>query len=388
MESTPYAAALEDLAARSLLRRLPEAIDVPGPVVRMGNRELVALNSNNYLGLASHPHVMRGSIEAIQAGGCSATGSRLLSGHLSLHEELERRLAAFKRVPAALLMNAGFAANLGVLGAIAGPGDLIVGDKLNHASLIDGARASGAEVRHAPHGSLSRMAALLEKGANARRRFIVVDGVFSMDGDLADLPALCALAERYEATLVVDEAHATGVLGATGRGSFEHWGLDPGASIQIGTLGKALGGFGAFVLGDPDLISWLVNRARPFVFSTALPPAVLGAALGALDVLEAEPTLVRSLADNAAYLREGLRRLGFEVPDGATPIIPVRVGEAADALRLAEELLVEGVLAQAVRPPTVPPGTARLRITVMATHTREHLDRALEGFARAARVLR
>jgi 8-amino-7-oxononanoate synthase len=375
---------LTELDSQALRRRLPEAIERPGTTVERGDRRLLNLSSNNYLGLATHPDVVMAAVDATMRSGCSATGSRLLAGNLTWHERLEARIAQFKGTEAALLFNSGYVANLGVLTALTGPGDLIVADKLNHASLIDGARASEAEVRHAPHQSMERMEALLDK-PGVKRRFVVTDGVFSMDGDIARLPELLSLCRRYEATLVLDEAHATGVLGATGRGTLEHYCLGVQGVIQVGTLSKALGGFGAFVAGSQAVIESLINLARPLVFSTALPPAVIGAALAAFDVLDFDPGLVERLRANAIYLREGLQRIGLQVPSGITPIIPVVVGEPDVALKFAQHLDTLGVLAQAVRPPSVPRGSARVRVTVMAPHTREQLDRAIAAFETAGR---
>lgn len=393
--------ALDALDQQALRRRLPApTLGAPAASVIRGSTPCICLDSNNYLGLAAHPALAEGGMAAIREAGCSATGSRLLSGNLALHERLEQRLAAFKGSEAALLFNSGYTANLGTLTALAGKGDLIVSDRLNHASLIDGCRASGAEVAIAPHRDVEAVVRLLDR-QGFRRRFLVTDGVFSMDGAIAPLPELMPLCLRFEATLVLDEAHATGVMGRTGRGTLEHFGLveeavqgeanRPSAQlpgiIQIGTLGKALGGFGAFVAASRPVCDWLLNRARPFVFSTALPPAVLGAALAALDVLDAEPERRERLHSNAQRLRSGLRDLGYRVPEGETPIVPVLVGEPDAALALAQALREEGVLAMAVRPPSVPEGTSRLRVTAMATHTAADLEAALSAFASAARRL-
>ncbi len=374
---------LEDLSRRSLLRHLPDALEVPGPLAIVEGRELVVMNGNDYLALSRHPRVIEAALHAVQEVGCSSTGSRLLSGNLALHEALERELAAFKRCETVTLFGSGYLANLGVLGALVRRGDHLVGDRLNHASLIDGVRSTGAHARHVRHGDLEAMERLLAAPCEGFR-WIVVDGVFSMDGDVADLPALLELARRHDAMVILDEAHATGVLGATGRGSVEHHGLS-GAPldrlIQVGTLGKALGGYGAFVAGPSWLRSVLINRARTLIYSTALPPSVLAAAREAIAVVLSEPDRVQRLQARASRLREGLRKLGVPVPAGVTPIVPVPVGPSDRALELASRLREAGVLVQAIRPPTVPPGRARLRLTVRSDHDEALVDRVIRAFA-------
>jgi 8-amino-7-oxononanoate synthase len=385
---------LAELQGRGLKRRLPDPVVSPGPRVVCRGRELLNLCSNDYLGLSTHPEVIEASVEALRASGCGATGSRLLSGNLELHERLERELARFKGLPSALLFNTGFAANTGTIEALAESGDLIVSDKLNHASLIDGARASEAESRFFRHGDLARAEELLSahrRESPAHRRWLAIDGVFSMDGDVVELPAVLALCQRTSTGLILDEAHATGVLGATGRGSFEHFGVDPArwastlpGLVLMGTLGKALGNAGAFVATDAVTREWLVNRARPFIYSTALPPAVLGGALGALAVLEREPSRVRELARKSAHFRSALRAAGIRgIQDAPTPIVPVPVGDAVRAVEISARLEESGIRALAIRPPTVPPGTARIRCSVMATHEDRDLARAATEIARA-----
>ena len=378
---------LERLETEGLLRRLPVSTPKPGTQVLLGGRELICLSSNNYLGFAAHPELIEASNRATHLFGCGATGSRLLSGNLDLHVELEKKISQFKGTESALLFNSGYSANIGILIALAGENDLLVCDKLNHASLIDGAKASGAEVRYYRHFDLKRAEQLLSQAPHAQRKFLVTDSVFSMDGDIAPLPDLISLAKKHNAFLIVDEAHSTGVLGRTGRGIFEHFKLHPQASdlgipglIQMGTFGKALGGFGAFVACDALTKELLINLARPFIFSTALPPAVLGAAFRAFELLEQEPEWIARLLFNSNYLREGLRRQGWQVPMGETPIIPVIIGDPKEAVRVSEELRNHGVLALAVRPPAVPLGTARIRVSVMATHTEEQINTALKIF--------
>ena len=384
---------LQKLDSNGLLRRLPPEVEIPGPRIARNGTSLVCLASNNYLGLASHPEVIEASCQATRRSGCSATGSRLLSGNLELHGELEARLAKFKGAESGLLLNSGYSANLAVLGALARPGDRIVSDKLNHASLHDGAKASGAECRIYRHGDLGRTRDLLASTPAGVRKFLVSDGVFSMDGDVAPLPELVQIARETGAVLILDEAHATGVLGHHGKGSFEHFGLPCDARalglaalVVVGTFGKALGGFGAYALTDPETREILINRARPFVFSTALPPSVLGAALGALDVLEREPSRVEDLRNKSRFFREKLNQAGFQVPLDPTPIIPIIVGEAERAVQFAKGLLEEGVQVFAVRPPSVPPGTSRIRATLMATHEHSDLVRCVEAFEKVGKA--
>lgn len=375
---------LDALRDKNLLRTLPSALDRPGALARRAGKDWLQFSANDYLGLATHPVVIEGACQAARDAGCSATGSRLLSGNLSLHETLERELARLKKTETALLFNSGFAANTGMLSALAGEVDLLVCDKLNHASLIDGARQSGAQVRYYRHGHLDRARELLtaegRDGRAYRRKFLVTDGVFSMDGDIVDLPEALKLCDESGARLILDDAHATGVIGPTGRGTFEHFGLHPDPrTIIMGTLGKALGGFGAFVACDAATRALLINHARPFVFSTALPPPVLGAALAALSVLRDEPQRLNLLRANIAHLRMVLRVAGLDVEDGYTPIVPIPVGDAGQALQLARDLEARGILALAVRPPTVPIGGSRLRVTVSADHTFSQIDQLAQA---------
>ena len=384
---------LQELESDGLLRRLPPEVETPGPRIEREGRSLICLASNNYLGLSTHPHVIETSCSALRLSGCGSSGSRLLSGNLEVHSLLEQRLARFKGAESGLLFNSGYAANLSILGALARPGDRIVGDKLNHASLHDGAKASGAEYRVYRHGDLKRARELLADAPSGSRKFLVTDGVFSMDGDVAALPELIAIARETGTVLIVDEAHATGVLGPRGKGTFEHFGITCDAKllglpalVVMGTLGKALGGFGAYALTDRETRDVLINRARPFIFSTALPPAVAGAALGALDQIEREPELIARLRQNSDYFRNGLKARGFRVSSDPTPIVPIRVGEADRAVEFSRLLLEEGVIAFAVRPPSVAPGTSRIRATVMATHELSDLRQSLEAFEKAGRA--
>jgi 8-amino-7-oxononanoate synthase len=376
-------AALDAAGLRRRLRPLESAAEAE---VLLAGRSVLLFSSNNYLGLAMHPAVRAAAARAIERYGCSAGASRLIAGHFDLHAAVETKLARFKGTEAALLFPSGYQANVGTISALVGQGDHVFSDALNHASIVDGCRLSRASVHVYPHRDVRALEAELAAAPPGRRRLIVTDSVFSMDGDRAPLAALAALAETYHSWLMVDEAHATGVLGARGAGLAEAEGLTDRVTVHMGTLGKALGGAGAYVAGSQALIDLLVNRARSFVYTTGLAPAAAAAAGAALDVLAAEPERRLALDRNAAHLRQGLRALGLDV-GGDTHIIPVLVGDNHRALALAEALLARGVLVQAIRPPTVPPGTARLRVTPMATHTGAQIERALAAFADASRVV-
>ena len=354
------------------------------PRVVVDGREVILMCSNNYLGLADHPRLREAARRAIEEYGTSAVASRLVSGTMRLHQELERALAEFKGTPQALVFNCGYMANVGVISSLLGPQDVVFSDELNHASIIDGCRLSRARVVVFPHKDMDALEDLLKR-EKGRRRMIVVDGVFSMDGDVAPLPDMVDLAEKYGAILMVDEAHGTGVLGERGAGTVEHFGLTDRVPIQMGTLGKALGGFGAYVAGSQILREYLINRARSFIFTTALPPADMAVALEAVRLVQEEPQRRKRLHENVAYLVEGLNSLGFSVSNQGTAVVPVVIGPEDKTMEMSQRLLEYGVFVAGIRPPTVPPGTSRLRVTLMATHTREDLDRALEAFERAGR---
>jgi 8-amino-7-oxononanoate synthase len=341
--------------------------------------------SNDYLGLAGHPALREAACAAMERYGFGSGASRLVSGTSSQHQALEHRIAQFKGTEAALLFNSGYAANTGIIPAVAGAGDVILSDSLNHASIIDGCRLSKAELQVYRHGDVGHVESLLKKSVHARRKLIVTDGVFSMDGDIAPLPELASLAGKYSAILMVDDAHATGVLGKTGRGTTEHFNLTGRVHIQMGTFGKALGSFGAYVTGSRDLIDCLINRSRSFIFSTALPPAVCAASIAALDIIEHEPLLRENLWKNLERFVNGLISLNISTGTSETPIVPVMIGDSAKALKAGEKLLEYGIYATAIRPPTVPEGAARIRTTIMATHTDKDIDYALDIFSRLKR---
>ena len=378
-------ARLAQVRENGLYRVLRQVDGAQDTVVSLNGHDVLLFSSNNYLGLANHPALKRAAARAIERFGCGSGASRLISGSMAVHHELEARLAAFKKTGAALVFPTGYHANVGVLSALMGPGDTILSDSLNHASIIDGCRLSRAEVRVYPHGDTQALNALLAACPPSGQRLIVTDTVFSMDGDLAPLAELVALAQRYDAWLMVDEAHATGVFGPHGGGLVEEAGLVDRVDIHMGTLGKALGGLGAYVAGSRALIDWLVNRARSFIYTTGVPPASAASALAALDLVEREPERRQRLWDNTRFLSDGLRGLGYRLGESRSQILPIIVGDARQTMSLAEAVLRRGVFAHGIRPPTVPDGTSRIRVTPMATHTRAQLERTLDAFAVAGK---
>jgi 8-amino-7-oxononanoate synthase len=377
-------AELTSLEERGLRRRLRALGSASDATVELAGRPVLLFSSNNYLGIATHPALREAARAAIDRWGCGTGASRLIAGHTDLHAEVETALAAMKGTEAALLFPSGYQANIGAIGALMGAGDHLYSDALNHASIIDGCRLSRATVHVFPHCDLDALERELAATPPGGRRLIVTDSVFSMDGDRAPLSSLVTLAERYHSRLMIDEAHATGVLGPRGAGLAAAEGLTDRIDVHMGTLGKALGGAGAYVAGSRALVDVLVNRARSFVFTTALAPAVVAAAGAAIEVLAREPERRARLLENAHRMRGGLRALGYEV-GGDTHILPVMLGDNRLALAMGDALLARGILVQPIRPPTVPPGTARLRVTPMATHTSADVDRALDAFAEAGR---
>jgi 8-amino-7-oxononanoate synthase len=373
---------LSQLEQQYLLRRLTVVDSYDGPRVTANGKSVLLMCSNDYLGLAAHPALRAAASAAMNQYGFGSGASRLISGTSVLHQELEHRLARFKGTEAALLFNSGYAANTGIIPALCGEGDTVLSDSLNHASIVDGCRLSKASVHVYRHKDVDHVESLLNNNSNARRKLIVTDGVFSMDGDIAPLPDLAFLAEKYGAILMVDDAHGTGVLGKTGKGTVEHFGLSQGVHIHMGTLGKALGSFGAYAAGDREMVDFLVNRARSFIYSTALPPSVCAASLAAIDIVEQEPVHRERLWSNRERFAAGLKSLGIDTGESETPIVPVIIGDSAKALKAAEKLFENGVYATAIRPPTVREGTSRIRTTLMATHSDQDLDSALDVFGK------
>ena len=378
---------LANLQEDGLLRRLRIVEGAQEPVVRFDGREVLLLSSNNYLGLASHPALKTAAREAVEKFGCGAGASRLISGTMELHRALEARLAAFKQTESALVFPSGYHANIGTLSALMSAGDTILSDELNHASIIDGCRLSRADIKIFRHRDMGHLERLLADSPDSGQRLIVTDSVFSMDGDVAPLKGIAGLGRQYGAWVMVDEAHATGVFGTTGAGLVQELDLTAQVEIQMGTLGKALGGSGAYVAGSRELIEWLVNRARSFVYTTGIPPSSAATALAALEIVELEPERRVRLWENAQFLSEGLKAQGYTLMSAESPVVPVMVGDAHRTVDLSEALFRRGVLAYGVRPPTVPEGTSRLRLAPMATHSRPQLVKALEAFRDAGREI-
>lgn len=378
---------LQELRARGLWRwpRLLEGAQ--SAVARYDGREVINLASNNYLGLANHPALKAAALEAIATNGVGSGAVRTIAGNMAIHQMLEAELAAFKHTEAALLFQSGFTANAGTVAALLGREDVVVSDELNHASIIDGCRLSGAEKKVFPHRDVEAARRMLAECRGARRVLLITDGVFSMDGDIAPLPALVEAAEKYGAIMMVDDAHASGVLGRHGRGTVDHFGLHGRVHIQVGTLSKAFAGLGGYVAGSRGLVDLLMHRARPLLFSTSHPPSVAASALAGVRLVQKHPELISRLWENSRYFKEGLRGMGFDTGASETPITPVIVGNELRALELSDRLFEEGVFAVGIVYPTVPRGRARVRTIVTAEHTREQLDRALEAFKRAARTL-
>jgi glycine C-acetyltransferase/8-amino-7-oxononanoate synthase len=377
---------LQLMADQSLVRRLKALRSATGPVVQFAGRPVILLCSNDYLGLSTHPAVKRAATLAIEQYGCGAGASRLICGTLPPHEELEASLADFKGTESALLFGSGYLANLGIIPSLISRRGLILADRLCHASLIDGCRLSGADFRVFRHRDSTHVESLLKQRSSNRPTLIVTDGLFSMDGDLAPLPELASLAQRYDATLYVDDAHGTGIMGSTGRGTLEHLGVEHEIRFQIGTLGKALGSSGAYIAGPRDMVEFLLNTARPFIFTTASPPSTAAAAVAALAVIQQNPERRARLWSNRQRLFHGLQRIGFRMTDTVSPILPILIGNAASALAFAEQLLAHGVYAPAIRPPTVPNDTSRIRVTVTSEHTADHIDEALRAFELAGQA--
>lgn len=383
-----FAEELEALRAEGLYRSMRVVKGAQGSRVELDGKQVLMLCSNNYLGLADHPELRSAAVFGV-AFGVGSGASRLVSGTMELHDRLEERIASFKGTEKALLFNSGYAANTGIVSALVGRGDAIFSDRLNHASIVDGALLSRADFHRYPHRDMAALERLLrDKGGNGRR-LIVTDGVFSMDGDIAPLQDLVRLAKQYGALLMVDDAHGTGVLGATGRGSGELMGVMDGIDIHMGTLGKGLGSFGAYAAASATICEYLVNKARSFIFSTSLPPAVLAASIAAIELVDSPQgkELREKLAANTALFKEKLAQAGFDTMGSETQIVPVFVGPADATMEFSKELLERGIFVQGIRPPTVPSGSCRLRCTIMATHEPGELEEAAGIIAEVGKKL-
>ena len=383
---------IEDLKAKGLFRRLRVVQSEQKSRCRIDGREVITLSSNNYLGLNTHPRLRDAAIRAVEQYGAGSGAVRTIAGTMSLHEELEARLAEFKHVEAVLTFQSGFSCNTGVIPILAPEGAAIVSDALNHASIIDGIRLTKAERKIFPHADMDGLRSVLREvrsapGGADRTVLVLTDGVFSMDGDIARLPEIVDAAEEADAIVYVDDAHSSGVLGRNGRGSIDHFDLHGRVHVQVGTLSKAIGVLGGYVAGSATLRTVLEHKARPFLFSTSHPPAVAAACLAAIDVLESEPELIDRLWDNARYFKAGLQRLGFDTGRSETPITPVIVGKGALATKLSDRLFEEGVFAMGIGFPTVPEDKSRVRTIVTAEHSREELDTCLSAFETVGREL-
>jgi glycine C-acetyltransferase len=367
-------------------QRLRELESACEPVSRFDGKEVINLASNNYLGLANHPALVEAAIDAARRYGAGSGAVRTIAGTMTIHMELERRIAAFKNVEACVVFQSGFAANAGTVAAILTPEDHIISDALNHASIIDGCRLSKAKIHVFPHKDAAAADRILgELEAQPGRKLLITDGVFSMDGDIAPLPALVDAARSHGAIMMIDDAHSSGVLGRNGRGTVDHYGLHGTVDIQVGTLSKAIGVLGGYVCGSRDLIDYLYHRARPFLFSTSHPPSVAASCLAAFDILEREPERIERLWENTRYFKGALAAAGFDTGASETPITPIMVGEAKMAHQFSSALFDEGLFSTGIGFPTVPKGRARIRTIVTATHTREQLDRAIDILTRVAR---
>jgi glycine C-acetyltransferase len=361
------------------------------PVATFDGQRVINLSSNNYLGLTTHRGLKKAAAAAVKTHGVGSGAVRTIAGTMDIHLQLEEQIARFKNTEASVVFQSGFAANAGTVQAILGENDLIISDELNHASIIDGGRLSKSTRRIYRHKDLSHCEEILEETRSSNgRKLLITDGVFSMDGDIAPLPGLCDLAEKYGCIMMVDDAHASGVLGRGGRGTIDHFGMHGRVDIQVGTLSKAIGSLGGYVCGSRDLIEFLYHRARPFLFSTSHPPSVTATCQAAFALLDspAGEKLIRKLWSNTKFFKRGLKRLGFNTGESETPITPILVGDAALAHQFSRELFAEGVFAQGIGYPTVPEGKARIRTIVSATHTRKDLEQALEILDPVARRLR
>jgi glycine C-acetyltransferase len=378
---------LNALKEQNLYRRLRILDEEQKAHTTFDRRSVVNLSSNNYLGLTTHPRLRQRALEAIERFGVGSGSVRTIAGTMAIHMELERKLAEFKKVDAVVVFQSGFTANAGTVSAILTKEDVVISDELNHASIIDGCRLSRAAIKVFPHKDVDAARHLIEDLPARQRKLLITDGVFSMDGDLGPLPDLCALAEETGCIMMVDDAHASGVFGESGRGTIDHFGMHGRVDVQVGTLSKAIGALGGYVAGSGALIEFLYHRARPFLFSTSHPPAVAAACIAAIDVLLEEPDIIERLWENTRFFKAGLTQLGFDTGMSESPITPVIVGDGTTAMRLSDRLFEEGVFAQGIAFPTVARDKARVRTIVTATHTREELQFALDCFKKVGTEL-
>jgi glycine C-acetyltransferase len=384
---------LNDLKAKGTYFRLRVLDDEPAAVCTFDGQRVINLASNNYLGLATHPKLREAALEATQKYGVGSAAVRTIAGTMKLHMELEEKIARFKNVEACVVFQSGFAANAGTVSAVLGKDDFIISDQLNHASIIDGARLSRAKILVFDHKNIAHAEEQLASVKDQPgKKLLITDGVFSMDGDIGPLPGLCHLAEKYGAIMMVDDAHASGVLGRNGRGTIDHFQVHGRVDIQVGTLSKAIGALGGYVCGTRDLIEFLYHRARPFLFSTSHPPSVAATCIAAFDVLEQEPERIEKLWENTRFWKKELGLLGFNIggvntPASETPITPIIIGDGKLTMEFSRQLFKQGVMGTGITFPTVPEGKARVRTIVTATHTREQLEKALEVFKQTGRAM-
>ncbi|MFG6118329.1 MULTISPECIES: glycine C-acetyltransferase [Thalassobacillus] len=378
---------LDQMKDQGTFRELIPLESPQGSRVKIKGKEVIQLSSNNYLGLTSHPKMKEAAEKAVREYGAGTGSVRTIAGTLQMHEEYEKKLAKFKHTEAALVFQSGFTTNQGVLSSILTEEDVVISDELNHASIIDGIRLTKAGRKIYKHVDMDSLEEKLKESGDYRTRLIVTDGVFSMDGNIAPLPEIVELAEKYDALVMVDDAHASGVLGENGRGTVNHFGLDGRVHIQVGTLSKAIGVLGGYVASSQTLKEYLIHKGRPFLFSTSHPPAVTAACDAAIDVLLEEPELIQKLWDNTKFFKDGLKSLGFDIGISETPVTPVMVGDDSLTHKFSDELFNEGVFAQGIVFPTVQRGKGRVRTIVTAEHSKEELQEALTAFERAGKKL-
>lgn len=378
---------IENLKAKGMFRRLRVVQGPEKAVCTIDGKEVINLSSNNYLGLTTHPRLIEAARRAIDTHGVGTAAVRTIIGTMDLHQELEERLAVFKHTEATLTFQSGFASNQGIIQALMEDGDAIISDELNHASIIDGIRLSKAGRFIFKHADMNDLESKLKEAQNHRTKIIITDGVFSMDGDIGNLPEIVELAERYGSAVYVDDAHASGVLGRNGRGSVDHFDLNGRVDIQVGTFSKAIGAQGGYIAGIQPLRDFLIHKARTMLFSNALPPSVIATCIAAIDVLESEPELIERMWENTRYFKGALKKLGFDIGDSITPITPVIAGSGALAHKLSDRLFEEGVFAQGIGFPTVPEARSRVRTIITAAHTKENMDAAIDAFERVGREL-